>query len=96
MIKFGVYSIVVPDYPMEEAAQKVAEAGYTGIEWTVGYPKAVWDEQSEWHVSEDNLEDDAKKARDVAAKYDLDTPALGTRCESDDFDTGSWRFECVD
>lgn len=86
MIKFGVYSIVVPDYPMEEAAQKVAEAGYTGIEWTVGYPKAVWDGTSEWHVSETHLEDDAKKARDVAAKYGLETPALGTRCQSGEFD----------
>jgi len=85
-MKFGVYSIVVPDYPMEEAAQKIAEAGYTGVEWTVGYPKAVWDGESEWHVSESNLEDDAKKARDVAAKYGLDTPALGTRCQSDEFE----------
>jgi len=31
-MKLGVYSIVLPDYRREEAAAKVAEIGYAGIE----------------------------------------------------------------
>ena len=85
-MKFGVYSIVVPDYPMEEAAAKVAAAGYTGIEWTVGYQKAAWDGKSEWHVSYTNLEEDAKRAAKVAKDHKLDVPSLGTSCASNDFE----------
>lgn len=85
-MKLGVYSIVVPDYPAEIAAAKVAEAGYTGIEWTVGYPRAVWDGKSEWHVSYTNLEADAKRVAKIARDHNLEIPSLGTSCASNDFD----------
>jgi sugar phosphate isomerase/epimerase len=85
-VKFGVYSIVVPDYQAEEVAKMVADAGYTGIEWTVGYPRAVWDGKSEWHVSYTNLEADAKRASQIAKDHHLEIPSLGTSCASHDFE----------
>ncbi len=85
-MKLGVYSIVLPDYRREEAAAKVAEIGFTGIEWTVGYEDHVFESGEQWHVSLDNLEEDAPRARAVAERHGLDIPSLGTSAETGDFD----------
>jgi sugar phosphate isomerase/epimerase len=85
-VKLGVYSIVLPDYRREEAAAKVAEIGYTGIEWTVGYPDRVFDSGEEWHVSLTNLEQDAPRAREVAEKHGLETASLGTGSDTGDLE----------
>ena len=85
-MKLGVYSIVLPDYRREDAAAKVAEIGYTGIEWTVGYKDQVFDSGEEWHVSLTNLEEDAPRAREVAERYGLDIPSLGTSSDTGDFE----------
>ena len=85
-MKLGVYSIVLPDYHREEAAAKVAEIGYTGIEWTVGYEDRVFDSGEEWHVSLTNLEEDAPRAREVAEKHGLEIASLGTGSDTGDFE----------
>ncbi len=85
-MKLGVYSIVLPDYRREEAAAKVAEIGYTGIEWTVGYPDRVFDSGEQWHVSLDRLEEDAPRAKQVAERYGLEIPSLGTSADTGDFE----------
>ncbi len=85
-MKLGVYSIVLPDYRREEAAAKVAEIGYTGIEWTVGYEDRVFNSGEQWHVSLDHLEEDAPRAKEVAQRYGLDIPSLGTSAETGDFE----------
>lgn len=85
-MKLGVYSIVLPDYRRDDAAAKVADVGYSGIEWTVGYEDRVFDSGEEWHVSLENLEEDAPRAREVAAKYDLEIPSLGTGSDTGDFE----------
>lgn len=79
-MKLGVYSLVTPDYQVDEAATLVAEIGYRGIEWTVDYPKAVWDGVSKWHVDTDRLEASARAAREAARRHGLAIPCLGTRC----------------
>ncbi len=86
-MKLGVYSIVLPDYRREEAAAKVAEIGYSGIEWTVGYEDRVFDSGEQWHVSLDDLEEDAPRAREVAERHGLEIPSLGTSADTGDFDT---------
>ncbi|MEA3400318.1 MAG: sugar phosphate isomerase/epimerase family protein [Armatimonadota bacterium] len=85
-MKLGVYSIVLPDYHREEAAAKVAEIGYTGIEWTVGYPDRVFDSGQQWHVSLEDLEEDAPRAREAAERYGLEIPSLGTSADTGDFE----------
>lgn len=85
-MKLGVYSIVLPDYHREDAAALVAAVGYSGIEWTVGYEDRVFNSGEQWHVSLDHLEDDAPRAREVAARYGLEIPSLGTYAESGDFE----------
>jgi len=83
-MKLGVYSIVLPDYHRDEAAAKVAEIGYTGIEWTVGYQDRVFDSGQEWHVSLTDLEEDAPRAKEVADRYGLEIPSLGTSADTAD------------
>lgn len=85
-MKLGVYSIVLPDYRREDAAAKIAEIGYSGVEWTVGYEDRVFDSGEQWHVSLENLEEDAPKAKEVADKYGLDIPSLGTSSDTNDFE----------
>jgi sugar phosphate isomerase/epimerase len=84
-MKLGVYSLVTPDYKVDEAAELVAGIGYEAIEWTVDYPKAVWDGVSKWHISSDDLEASAAAARAAAKRNGLAVPSLGTRCNC--FDT---------
>lgn len=81
MMKLGVYSLITPDYQIEEAAALVAEIGYEAIEWTVDYEKAVWDGESRWHISTDDLESTAVRARRAAEAHGLAIPCLGTRCD---------------
>ncbi len=85
-MKLGVYSIVLPDYRRDDAAAKIAEVGYSGVEWTVGYEDRVFDSGEQWHVSLDNLEEDAPRAKEVADRYGLAIPSLGTGSDTGDFE----------
>ncbi len=77
-MKLGVYSLVTPDYTTEECATALGEVGYTGVEWTLDYKDAVWDGESKWHISTDNLEASAAVAREAAESNGLEAVSLGT------------------
>lgn len=79
-MKLGVYSLVTPDYPTQEAARLIAEVGYTGVEWTVDYQKAHWDGKSNWHIDGTNLKASARVAREASERNGLTIVSLGTRC----------------
>jgi len=83
-MKLGVYSIVLPDYRRDDAAAKIAEVGYTGVEWTVGYEDRVFNSGEQWHVSLEHLEEDAPRALEVAQRHGLDIPSLGTSSDTGD------------
>lgn len=85
-MKLGVYSIVLPDYRRKEAAKLASEIGYTGVEWTIGYPDKVFGDGSEWHVSLTNLEEDAPRAKEAADEYGLEIPSLGCSSATDDWE----------
>ncbi len=40
-MKFSVCSLILPDYPPEQAARLVKGEGFSGVEWTVGYKKGT-------------------------------------------------------
>lgn len=85
-MKLGVYSIVLPDYRRDDAAQLVSQIGYSGIEWTVGYEDRVFDSGEQWHVSLENIEEDAPRAKEVAHRHGLEIPSLGTSSDTGDFE----------
>jgi len=85
-MKLGVYSLVTPDYQIDEAADLVAETGYDAIEWTVDYTRAVWDGESKWHIVTDEMEATTKRCREAAERNGLITAGLGTRVNCLDLD----------
>jgi sugar phosphate isomerase/epimerase len=85
-MKLGVYSLVTPDYQIAEAAELIAEIGYDTVEWTVDYPRAVWDGESKWHINTEEMEATTKAAREAAESNGLEIPSLGTRCNCLDLD----------
>jgi len=70
-MKLGVYTLVTPDYGIEEAAALIADIGYTGIEWTVDYANAVWDGESKWHINTDALEQTVTAVREATHSHNL-------------------------
>ncbi|NLW51139.1 MAG: sugar phosphate isomerase/epimerase [Candidatus Brocadiaceae bacterium] len=85
-MKLGVYSLVTPDYRVDDAAGLVAETGHEGIEWTVDYKNAVWDGTSRWHIDTANLEESARAARAAAERHGLTVVSLGTAVSCFDLD----------
>lgn len=85
-MKLAVYSLITPDYRVQEAAELIAEIGYDGVEWTVDYTNAMWDGESNWHIDTGNLEESAQAARDAADSCGLEVTGLGTRCNCFDLD----------
>jgi sugar phosphate isomerase/epimerase len=85
-MRLGVYSLVTPDYQVDEAAQLVAETGHEGIEWTVDYKNAVWDGKSRWHIDTGDLEASARAAREAAERNGLAVVSLGTAVSCFDLD----------
>lgn len=94
-MQLGVYSLVTPDYRTEDAAELVAEIGYSGIEWTVDYPEAHWDGVSKWHIDTDDLPASARTAREAAERRGLTTVALGARCDCFDADAALHAMEAA-
>jgi sugar phosphate isomerase/epimerase len=89
MMKLGVYSLVAPDYEIEPAAELIADIGYTGVEWTLDYGNAVWDESQKWHISTEKLDETVEAANAATAERGLTTLGLGAR--TDCFDPGAVR-----
>ncbi|MCK4400909.1 sugar phosphate isomerase/epimerase [bacterium] len=86
-MKFSVCSLILPDYPAEKAAHLVKEEGFSGVEWTVGYKKALWNPDKEWHISLKNLEDNIPRIKEIIEKEKLNVPSLGSLPAMDDFKT---------
>jgi sugar phosphate isomerase/epimerase len=79
-MQLGVYSLITPDYNIQDTAALIAEIGYTGVEWAVDYPKAVWDGESNWHISTLDLDATVEAARSASEAHGLTIVGLGTRC----------------
>lgn len=82
-MKVGVFTVMLPDLTPEEAARALGEAGYDGVEWRV---KATHQEQrgdapSFWGnnlCTFEPTEEEAERARTLAASAGLDIPNLGS------------------
>jgi sugar phosphate isomerase/epimerase len=82
-VRFGVFTVGLPELTPEEAAPALAEAGYDGVEWRVTHvPEEVRGERpSFWRNNRCTLEpdlDQAARAREVARAAGLAVIGLGT------------------
>lgn len=82
-MKFGVFTVMLPDLTPEEAAQALQASGYDGVEWRVTHipPERRSEAPSFWG---NNLctvaptEADIQRARRLAESAGLEIPNLGT------------------
>ena len=82
-MRYGVFTVMLPDLTPEEAAHELARAGYDGVEWRVtAVPDAVRNEApSFWGNNRCTLAPtahDAARGRALAADAGLAIPNLGT------------------
>ncbi len=90
--KYAVFSVMCPEYDLEETAEVVASLGFDGIEWRVTKksPEPI-KEISYWSgnrstVDVENIADSLPEAKKIADAHGLGTPILGTylRCNEHD------------
>lgn len=86
--KYAVFSVMCPEFDLEETAEMVASLGFDGVEWRVTKraPEPI-KEISYWRgnrstVDVDHIETSLPLARKIAEKHGLEMPILGTylRC----------------
>ncbi|MGB0386018.1 MAG: sugar phosphate isomerase/epimerase family protein [Ardenticatenaceae bacterium] len=88
-MKYGVFTVMLPDLTPEEAAQELKASGYDGVEWRVTRipPARVKEAPSFWG---NNLctfaptEAEARRARGIAESVGLEILSLGTYIEVGD------------
>lgn len=82
-MKYAVFTVSTPDYTPEEAARKVKDVGYDGIEWRVQDDNPNPDNRSFWQGNKATLpltgfETDAPKWKRLSQETGLETPAVAT------------------
>ncbi|MHB0876953.1 MAG: sugar phosphate isomerase/epimerase family protein [Anaerolineae bacterium] len=93
-MKYAVFTVMLPEWTPEEAAPRLAAAGYEGVEWRVFQPAtqaidAVPSAGRYWSANRctidvNSLPDAAGAVRDMTRAAGLEMPALGTyvSCEN--------------
>ena len=92
-MKYSLFTVSVPEMTLEEAAQKMKEYGYNGVDWRVTAiptdPEILAEEPSYWRnnlctVDIDKVDEIADEVGGIAQKYGLEVNALATYLESSD------------
>jgi sugar phosphate isomerase/epimerase len=69
---------MTPDLPAEKLCGVLHEIGYRHVEWTIGYPHAVWDKNSQWHIRLDDLDAEIARFQALSRDYALKVIGLGS------------------
>jgi len=77
-MKISVMSVMAPDYKLEDLVSIMKKIGYDSIEPAVGYKKALWDTNKEWHISETNIKEDLKYLKKLCDENGLTISSLAT------------------
>lgn len=88
VVKFGVFSVSMPEYGIEESVALLKELGYQGVEWRVAEmpekePETIDFEQRYWVYNKSTLElrdieNEAKKAKQLCDEAGLEIFGLTT------------------
>ena len=82
-MKHSVFTVAMPDYDVREAAKKLKEWGYDGVEWRVtGVPSPMPETPNFWSANRatvdfENLPGSAEEARKISKEAGLEIPAQG-------------------
>ncbi|NEE02221.1 sugar phosphate isomerase/epimerase family protein [Phytoactinopolyspora halotolerans] len=91
-MKFAVFTVSVPEWAPAEAVQRIAEAGYDGVEWRVtdqqdsptGMPSFWAGNRCTWPAS--SFPDDVPAIKELTDDAGLEMPALGTYLQPGQFE----------
>ena len=88
-MKFGVFSVSMPEYDIEETVKLLSKLGYDGVEWRVAAPPPL--EKPEYYSYENrywtynkstldigNIGEEAKKAKELCDLHGLEIYSLTT------------------
>lgn len=95
-MKIGVFTVGLPEYNIEESAELLKEMGYDAVEWRVGgapraddedfiYERRYWSHNKSTLLV-DEIEAEAKRAKEVSDKAGLEILALTTYLQLDESD----------
>ena len=96
MFKYGIFSLIAPDWTKEELVPLLAKLGYKGIEWRVFNSKRMGDAWSKlpafWSANKNLVEEDdfiknPRYLRDLCDKHGIEIASLGSYVECDDLET---------
>lgn len=82
--KYAAFSVMMPEFTIEEAAVLLKELKFDGVEWRVHSVPSVWPEKLDfWRGNRatldiDTIADQAKSIRRVTDDLDLEVVGLGT------------------
>ena len=87
-LKYGIFTVMCPEYDLEETAALAASLGFDGLEWRVTKkPPEPIEKTNYWTgnrctVDVENVEVDLPRAKAIADRHGLEMPILGTylRC----------------
>lgn len=92
-MKYSLFTVSVPEMTLEQAAEKMKEYGYDGVDWRVTAiptdPEILAEAPSYWRnnvctVDIDKVDELADEVGAIAKKYGLEVNALATYLESSD------------
>jgi sugar phosphate isomerase/epimerase len=87
--KYAVFSVMMPEYTVEQAAKVVADLGYQGVEWRIEKrPVGPVAKPSYWRdnpctLDTDNIADDARAAKRICDEHGLAIPVFGTYLQAE-------------
>lgn len=104
-MKFGVFSVSMPEYDIEETVQRLKELGYTGVEWRVNTipdkkPDEIPYDYRYWVYNKstldlNNIEEEAKRAKALCDEAGLEVFGLTTYLATSDLEQLSRVFHAA-
>jgi sugar phosphate isomerase/epimerase len=96
--KYSVFTVMTPEWTLEEAANRISECGYEGVEWRVTHVAKESEEPGYWRgnrctVDIERLEEEAPGVKSLCESLNLNVSALGSYVGS--FDTETIR-QCME
>ncbi len=87
-MKYSVFSVIMPEFTLEETVKKLAEAGYDGVEWRVKEISSEYEEEtpSFWRnnrstINIDTILEEASFLKKMSGEQGLEICSLATYLE---------------
>jgi sugar phosphate isomerase/epimerase len=92
-MKFAVFTVMTPEWDLAAAADRIAQAGYDGVEWRVqrvdptraGEPPSFWG-NNRATVPVDHIEEEAERVRQITRTAGLELAPLASYLNVAEFD----------